>query len=241
MRLGALAIVLAATTAAADPLADFVARAPRLAAALAPLHLRDGHPCAFDGGDDEPPVRDRTPEVVAPDGSAIALMTTLELDRAASKRFHVPAGTANVVLVLQRTGAITLVAPQSFPLCTSGAAQDVRWSGDARRVLAEIDSGHGLRIALLDLGSGALIADAFAAADALASPQLRHLAWVPWSAEWPEEHPDQFEVEIDDRTVWKGSASDFAWPSEDSFTFCAGGRRIRVVHGRASKIGGCAP
>ena len=239
-----LAGLAVAATAAADPLADFVAEAPKLEAALAhaPLQLREGQPCkVFDADDTNPPVNDGTPSASSPDGKAIALVATLDIDAAAAKRFGIPKELDAVVLVLDQGGGIRAFAPESFPRCDDNAA-DVKWSDDSHRLYTELDSGHGLRIALIDLARHRVIVDAFAAGDATPSPGLRHVAWVPWFAEWPEEHPADSVLSIDDRAVWHGAVSDLTWKSDDVLTFCAGGHQMRVRadrRGKPVRIGGC--
>ena len=143
--------------------------------------------------------------------------------------------------MLDEDGGIRAFAPQSFPRCDDNAA-GVQWSDDSRRLFATLDSGHGLRIALIDVARRRVIEDAFAADDATPSPGLRHVAWVPWFAEWPEEHADELVLLLDDRAVWHGQVSDLAWKSDDVLTFCDGKHELRVRadrRGKPVRTGGC--
>lgn len=253
-------VLLAAmsATAAADPLHDFVTRWPKLGDVLVQRHLDaalwQGAPCAdLRDGSNDPPITDTTSAAVSPDGKRLALLATVDVDAPTAKALGIPRGLATLVIIANGSlAAVRAFAPQSFPRCVGGGT--LEWSDDSARVYATLDTGHGIRIALVDTSTSKLVVDAFARGDTVTSPDLHHVAWQPWFSEWPDAEISETggQLMIDARTVWGAGTRgtqirDVSWTSETELELCGAlpgkpFRRFRVRVGKPPvPAGDCNP
>jgi hypothetical protein len=254
----------AAASAAApdepDPLHVFAARWPRVTAELAKRHATalvwEGKPCAsFDAsGEDErnaqPAIGAGAPASVSPDGRTLVVVATLALDHAGVAAIGVVGGlpedaaTGTFAIVFDGpSGTSWAHALRSFMSCNFNR-HGFTWSADGRRAYVATDTGHGNRVALLDIASRRLRFEGFAGL-ALPSPGLEHVAWMPWFSGFPlsGNHSGAASgdlLELDDHEVW-GSTDvnaaavwDVTWTSETELSFCGRtpGQRARRFRAR---------
>jgi hypothetical protein len=248
-------LALACPPAAADPVHPFAAHWPKLAASITPQLSRalfSGRPC----GDDRPgpPVGDDAKASVAPDGKTLVVIADFDLDDAGATLFGI--GGAE-----ERNGSFAVVfdGPSGkwsarglgmLWLPCSNNSVDWTWSKDNRRVLAGLDSGHGIRTAFLDVRARTLIATGFDNL-VLPSPNLVHVAHTPWTA-GRAVNPDQDDKSvygallwIDDHDVWGSSDPDAAsvwaveWKSDERLEFC--GQKPKLAPARYRVTFGSSP
>ena len=175
--------------------------------------------------------------MVSPDGTRSLAVTSLALDAKQRAALGVIAprpadadGLSLFAIVLDGPSAKVWAHPlNAFLRCSFSGALD--WSDDGARVFIRYDSGHGERIALVDVAGRALRFEAFAGSAPIASPNLEHVAWLPWFSGYPfaDRAPDKLdgdELSIDDVKVWgstgPGAARvwDIAWQTDTRLTFC---------------------
>jgi hypothetical protein len=245
-----------------DPLHVFVQQWPRVGTELvtrqAARLLWEGKPCA--GFDSSPPTDERNaepalgaaaPASVSPDGRTLVVVTTMELDHAGAVALGLARGssqdegTGTLAVVFDGpSGAFWAHSLSSFMSCNFNF-HGFTWSADSHRVYVATDTGHGERVALLDVAARQVRFQGFVGLQ-LASPGIEHVAWMPWFSGYPfaNNPPGQVNgdvLSIDDHQVWGSSDMnaaqvwDVAWQSDTTLTFCGrtpnqrGPIRFRVV------------
>jgi len=130
-------------------------------------------------------------------------------------------------IAIDAKGAVWATMLPTFMRCSSNSVE-FTWSDDSARVELVTDTGHGDRVAVLDLRHRAALAFAFAGTHEL-SPDVRHLAWMSWTAGFPFDPPqhdiDGDLLQIDDARIWGSESSgshvsEIAWTSATELTFC---------------------
>jgi hypothetical protein len=252
MHLASLGLMFALTsTAAADPLHDFITRWPKVGAELANRKLESvlwtGQPCAGAYGPDspgptDPPIVDTTSASTSPDGKVLAVSTALDLDKAGAAALGTTAGPWTGVIVFDGpSGNMWARAITSFQRCT-GNSVTFSWH-DSHRVYAGYDSGRSVRVGLIDIDAKKLVFQAMPGAIQTPSPNLEHIAWVLWSDGYPfagQNDVDGMVLRVDDREVWgshrkNGSEVwDVSWASDRELVFC--GRAAKLAAARFHAI-----
>jgi hypothetical protein len=238
VRIAALAILLVASSAHAETVAEFVARWPRLGIAMRANRLDDQlmrgtTPCtAFDDTATGPPIDETTPVGVSPDGNTMIVVATVKLDARASKALGI-VGRGDGVEIFGfdgPSGTIWARSPDSFMSC-NGNPHGFRWSDDGRRVEVVTDTGRGVRVALVDLVARKLVMTGFAGLES-ASPATTHIAWIPWYSGFTTSEGETFEDElwIDNRKVWRGHGlHDLQWLGDTRVEYCVDQQRFVVT------------
>ena len=236
MRIAVLVVLLVASSARAETVAEFVARWPRLGIAMRTNRLDDQlmrgtTPCkAFDDTATGPAIDETTPTSVSSDGNTMVAVATVKLDARTSKALGIAGDGVEILGFDGPSGAIWARSPDTFMSC-NGNAHDFRWSVDGRRVEIVTDTGRGVRVALVDLVARKLVMTAFAGLES-ASPATTHVAWIPWYSGFTTSENETFEDElwIDNRKVWRGRGlHDIEWLGDTRVEYCVDKRRIIVT------------
>jgi hypothetical protein len=241
-----------------DPLHAFIQQWPRVETELtrrqAARLVWEGTPCAgYDDRNAEPGIGKSTPASVSPDGRTLVVIATLELDHAGAAAIGLVHGTREdegsgtlAVVFDGPSGAFWAHSLQQFQRCNVNP-HGFRWSADSRRVYVGTDTGHGERVALVDVAASAVRFQGFVGLE-VASPGLQHVAWTPWFSGFPfaDNKPGQVNgdvLEIDDHQVWGSSNMNaaeiwgVAWESDTTLTFCGHAPKQRVAKLRAVLAG----
>jgi hypothetical protein len=216
-------VLLVASSAHAETVAEFIARWPRLGIAMRARRLdgqlmRGTTSCtSFDDTATGPPIDETTPTSLSPDGNTMIAVATVKVG-------------VQIFGFEGPPGAIWARSPDTFMSC-NGNPHDFRWSADGRRVEIVTDTGRGMRVALVDVVTRKLVMTAFAGLER-ASPKLAHVAWIPWYSGFPAADGETFEDElwIDNRQVWRGHGlHDIEWIGDTRVEYCVDQRRYVVT------------
>jgi hypothetical protein len=214
MRIVIACFALAATTtASADPAATMKR--------LTDAGVFDSTACS----DDDP---GKTFTETSPKGPTTLIVKTLAPTAAHAKALGLQTRDyGTYAITIDAKGAVWAILLPTFMGCSSNAVA-FAWSSDGARVELATDTGHGDRVAVLDIHGHTALAFAFAGTHEL-SPDVRHLAWMSWTAGFPFDPPqhdiDGDLLQIDDAKIWgsenSGShISEIGWTSATELTFC---------------------
>ena len=248
----------------ADPLQAFIRQWPRIEAELvkrqAAKLVWEGAPCAplapyppATGRDAEPSINADTPASVSPDGRTLVVVATVVFDHTGAIALGLVHGdpqdegmTTLAIVFDGPSGAFWTHPLHAFMNCNFNP-HGFTWSADSHRVYVGVDTGHGERVALLDVAAHVLRFEGFTGLE-LASPGVEHVAWMPWFSGYPfaDNKPEEVngdELKLDDHKVWGSSDKTGArvwgvtWQSDTTLTFCGRTPKLRATQFRAVLAG----